>query len=72
MARKINYAAFLKVHKEWMTAHGETLAGYIQHYGDPGIPTADGKDMYGDGGTKIYNADMTELRRLEELSKNPY
>jgi hypothetical protein len=46
--------------RTWIAQCGGDLAGYIRHYGDPGL-----ERCYGDGGTAIYRADMAELERLE-------
>ena len=51
--------------RNWIKEHGETLAGYIRRYGDPGISCSNGRLMCGNGGTAIYNADIAELRRIE-------
>lgn len=45
----------------WIVGCGGTLAGYIAHYGDPGLPIC-----YGSGGTRIYEADCNRLRDLEQ------
>ena len=47
---------------EWVESHGETLEGYILRYGDLGVLTSEGKPMFGDGGTLIFDADMQSLR----------
>ncbi len=71
MAKKLTrlefYTLKLQRQKEWIKSCGGDLSGYILNYGDPGVLTADGKPMFGDGGTMIYQADMAALRRDEEL-----
>lgn len=56
----------LSQQRAWIESCGGSLAGYVARYGDPGVPTAKGKPMYGNGGTAIYNADLAALRRIEE------
>ena len=51
--------------RKWIDDCGGTLAGYIKRYGSKDDP-----DKYGYGGEAIYNADMAELTRLIELSKD--
>lgn len=46
--------------KVWMENCGWNLAGYINHYGDPGLP-----ECYGNGGTEIYRADLAALNAYE-------
>ncbi len=54
---------------------GGNLAGYIVHYGDPGIPPADARPglpfyMHGSGGTLIFDADVTAFRKwVNELQR---
>jgi hypothetical protein len=87
--------------KKWIDRCGGSLTGYIENYGDPGIPPLkDGKphiltvpankqhfienshvrvpgtddqfyaNHYGDGGTKIYEADFNRLKSwYTELSE---
>lgn len=81
--------------RKWIDRCGGSLTGYIEHYGDPGIPplkngqpqviivpenkqylihnervpgTADQfyANHYGDGGTKIYEADFNRLQSWEQ------
>lgn len=50
---------------KWIADHGESLPGYVAHYG-----SADDANHYGNGGEAIYAADMGELKRLtSELKK---
>lgn len=51
--------------RDWIEEHGGDLPGYIKRYGDPGVLRDNGKPMYGDGGTKIYEADTSALRKME-------
>jgi len=87
--------------QKWIDRCGGNLTGYIEYYGDPGVPPLkDGKthiltvpenkqhfienthkrvpgttdqfyaNHYGDGGTKIYEADYNRLMQWkQELSK---
>lgn len=55
----------LEEQRKWLKEHGETLDGYIHRYGDPGVLCSNGKPMYGDGGTAIYEADKNALEKLE-------
>jgi hypothetical protein len=55
----------LKRQEEWIEQCGGDLAGYIARYGDPNVPAEDGKPMYGDGGTLIYEADQIALRNIQ-------
>jgi hypothetical protein len=45
--------------ERWIEEHGQSLAGYIERYGDP-----DQSQCYGDGGTAIYAADTAALAAL--------
>lgn len=98
MARKSRRERLLEQHAEqqaWIEKCGGTLAGYIRHYGDPGVPPLDEdgepktitcrpelatrlnlvpvpnkpgyyfSPHYGDGGTKIWEADTSCLRGIE-------
>lgn len=51
--------------RKWIESCGGDLSGYIANYGDPGVPCANGKPMFGDGGTLIYAADVGRLRQIE-------
>lgn len=51
--------------REWIKEHGGNLAGYISRYGDPEVERADGKPMFGDGGTAIYRADLARLEAID-------
>ncbi len=46
---------------EWMLERGATKEGYVKRYGDPGVKTAEGKFMFGDGGSMIFEADFNAL-----------
>jgi len=46
--------------KKWIKEHGGDAAGYIKTYGSTWDP-----NHTGDGGELIYEADLAELRRLE-------
>ena len=48
--------------RKWIDSHGQSLAGYVLRYGDSDAPVA---ERQGDGGQKIYAADMAELHKLE-------
>lgn len=69
MSSRTNYRRLLTEQRKWIEEHGGDLPGYIHRYGDPGINTAEGRPMYGEGGTKIYAADMQELHRIEQRLK---
>jgi hypothetical protein len=56
------YQEAVQDQKEWMDSCGGTLQGYIVKYGSKTNP----EKMYGNGGEAIYDADLAELRRLEE------
>ena len=43
----------------WMSSCGGDLAGYIEHYGNPGRDKC-----YGDGGTAIWKADSDAYAKL--------
>ncbi len=45
----------------WMIEHGGDEAGYIEHYGNPGLAKC-----YGEGGSAIWRADCDELERLQQ------
>ena len=49
----------VRVQEAWIEEHGGDLAGYINRYGDPDLDKC-----YGNGGTAIYKADVSELHRL--------
>jgi hypothetical protein len=53
--------------RRWMQDEGETLEGYIERYGDPGMDKC-----HGDGGTAIYNADLNALQKLETQYREKY
>lgn len=61
------YAALVERQKRSIAEFGGDILAYIDRYGDPGRNTKDGKPMYGEGGTAIYNADIAGLRRYERL-----
>lgn len=67
LSRNKLYPRLLWRQGRWIAAHGSTLQAYIERYGDPGVPTCTGKPMYGEGGTKIFNADMDELNRIQHV-----
>ena len=54
--------------REWIRDHGGDRAGYVAHYGDPDtpvlMPNGVSTGFHGDGGTKIYEADMDALRAM--------
>ena len=76
MARKANLDKRLKKtldalvndQRLWIASRGGSEAAYVALYGNPGVSCSDGRNMYGEGGTKIYNADIAELHRLEKLA----
>lgn len=61
------YSNLIDLQKRSIDECGGDILGYIARYGDPGRNTIDGKPMYGDGGTAIYNADMEALSRYHRL-----
>ena len=57
--------AEIRSQQRWIREHGETLAGYVDHYG-----SKHDAEHYGDGGEAIYKADLEALLRLQEWSKS--
>lgn len=51
--------------RKWIRKCGGDLLGYICHYGE-----ADDPNKHGEGGRAIYEADMAELHRIEQLLNN--
>lgn len=59
--------------RKWIEEHGRDVSGYVARYGDSDAPygkrVEDG-GRYGEGGQRIYEADMDALRQYEaELAK---
>ena len=55
--------------RKWVKEHGDTRAGYRERYGVKGETMQIGNTIigwHGDGGDAIYDADMNELRKLED------
>lgn len=51
----------------WVENHGSTEAGYIQRYGNSDLPFDEvANPIYGDGGQRIYAADMADLASRQE------
>jgi hypothetical protein len=74
MAKRLNKIEFwsreVARQEKWIAEHGGSIEVYIQRYGDPGVPCANGKPMYGDGGTAIFNADQAALQRAKGFLEN--
>lgn len=43
--------------RRWYQDHGGSLTGYIARYGDPGVT----EKWFGEGGTRIHEADYNAL-----------
>lgn len=70
MAKESKVALFTRLvaeQKQSIDKLGGTLTAYIELYGDPDVPTREGKKMFGNGGTAIWEADNAALRRYEGL-----
>lgn len=74
MANRISKLEFwsreVQRQEQWIFEHGSTLDAYIKRYGDPGVPCANGRPMYGAGGTAIFNADQAALTRAKGFLEN--
>lgn len=64
-------AEAIREQQRWIDDHGGCLSGYVERYGDPDFPVElmgwDGQTWtghHGDGGTAIYQADMSHLDHL--------
>jgi hypothetical protein len=66
-ARQARLEEMVADQEKWIKDCGGTLQGYIEAYGDPGVPRKNGKPMAGNGGTAIYNADIAQLERLKAM-----
>ena len=58
------YQALAAEQRKWIADHGQNLAGYIRNYADPTDP-----ERSEEIANHIWDADITELRRLEEFAK---
>ena len=64
MKRKTLKAA-IEDQRKWIASCGGSLGGYVRRYGADDDP-----NKYGNGGEAIYEADMAELNRLINLTKD--
>lgn len=58
------WRTLIRDQRQWIVDRGGTVEGYVRRYGDPGIARGDGGEMYGDGGTALFEADVAALRGL--------
>lgn len=49
--------------RRWIEEHGHDRMGYVARYGSSSAPV---EERRGDGGERIYEADLAELRKLEQ------
>ena len=59
---KMTNTDMILAQRQWIAEHGANLEGYRRMYNDTFDPDSD-------QGLNIYNADIAELRRLEDLAK---
>jgi hypothetical protein len=66
--RAVTVMNYIRQQRDWISRCGGDLAGYVARYGDssasPSRPVAEG-GRYGDGGQRIYEADINQLRAYE-------
>ncbi len=53
-----------RAQSEWYESHGGSLSGYIERYGDPGVT----ETWFGEGGTRIHEADYAALVRDQKAA----